>query len=445
MSDGLSTAQAYRLKVVTAQAAAAAIHDGDVVVVSGGAAHPATFLQALSDRYDLARLTVLSPLALAVPPFSVVQHQAVVAGKVPTRGMRFSCFDVGPGARSAACAGVIDAIPASATAMSALVQQGKVDVLVLASPGMDAEGRFNLGSSVDWMPDMLTMAKRTDTLVILEANPRLPFTCGDTAFPLDAVDYVVESDEPLPELGVSPMVPEAHAVGGYLASVVPDEATLHLDASDLVRQASTMLEARRDLGVHSDVLSDAFLYLRQRGALTCRRKSADPGIWVGSSVLGSAALMEFVSRNPAVQLRPIGRIADPATIANNSLMVSVTRATQVDLTGQIAGISPSFEFAGNPGIQQIFHASACLSPGGCGVALLPSSAQNASASNIVATLARGHAVGIPRTDADTVITEYGVARLRGASIRQRALSLIAIAHPAHRDRLASEARSTGLV
>jgi len=437
--------EAYRQKVVTAEAAAAALHNGDTALVSGGASSPGAFLEALSARPDLTRVTVISPLALTPPEFVQRQQAAVQVGKSPRRGIRFSCFDVGPAMKAAACSGVVDVLPANARAMAALMRASKLDVLVVGSPGMDPEGNFNLGCNVDWMPDMLSMAEQAETLVIVEVNPNLPHTEGETTFRLESVDYVVVTNRKLPEVGIGSPLLEAHAIGAYVSSLVPDEATLHLDASDVVRQVAVQLDTKRDLGVHSDFIGDPFLYLKQRGALTCRRKSFMPNKWVGCYVLGSGTLYDYVNGNDTVGLYPVTFVAEAANIARNQKMVSITRACQVDLTGQVAGVSPAYEMAGNPGTQQVFHAAASLSSGGKGIVVLPSTSESHSVSNVVAHLTPGHVVSIPRTEVDTVVTENGVASLRGASVRQRVLSLIAVAHPAHRDRLASEARSAGLI
>jgi len=440
-----SYSERYSQLVLSPDEAVSRIHSGDSVFVSGGVGQPMAILAALSRRRDLRRVTLITADAIVPPDFLVRQYQAVGQGEAPDRSIRHTTLQVGPGDRDGVMSGVADFIPVDGTSGGSVFWSRPLDVLVVGSSGMDEEGNLNLSCSVDWLPDLVASADQNDTLVIVEVNPRLPWTEGQATFRLESVDCVVEVDRDPIVLPPGAMLPEASAVGGFLAGLVPDEATLHVGLGDLVAQACASLERKRDLGVHSDLLSDVLLHLWQRGALTCRRKGFLDGRWVGSRILGSRNLLAHVNRNPSVELHPIEFVAEVANIHRNRRMVSITQAAQVDLMGQVAAQSGEWECHSNGGIQHTFHRAASHSPEGMGIVVLPSSSHDGSQSSVVPHMPLGTLVTVPAQDVDCIVTEHGVARLRGGTLRQRVLCLVAVAHPAHRDRLAFEARKLRLL
>jgi len=445
MSADATYREEYRRKVTTAADLAEFVQSGDVLMLSGGTAQPLGFLGALSRRRDLRRVTVFSSLSLVPPDFLVRQFVASNRGEMPDRNIQFASFCVGPGARQGAAAGVVDVVPMSAQVIGSFLQERRLDIVVVGSSGMDDEGNFNLSCNVDWMPDILSAADQSETLVVVEVNPSLPWAEGEATFRIESVDHVVESRRPLVDLPMGSPSPEAQAVGGILASLIEDESTLHVGMGELASLSMAFLDGKRDLGVHSDWICDVFYHLRDRGVLTCRKKGFMAGKWVGSYVLGSQKLYEFVHRNPGVSLHPADFVAQRATIIRNRRMVSVSQATQVDLTGQVAGQSLNYELLSNAGVQHVFHASAAASEGGKGIVVLPSASAGGRLSNIVTSISRGAGVAIPAVDVDYIVTEQGVARLRGKSVSERALNLVAISHPSQRDRLAYEARKLGML
>ena len=431
--------------LTTSKDAALAIQSGDVVAIAGGASQPVSFLEALGKRKDLHRVKVFTSMTLLPPDFLVRYYAAQKGGHTFERNIRLHSFCVGPGARQGARTGVVDVVPVNSRSIGRLLQQQRVDVLVVGSSGMDMEGNLNLGCNVDWMPDLLATADQEDTLVVAEVNPRLPWTEGETTFRIESVDHIVECDKPIPDLPPSPAAAEAHAIGSHLANIVPDGAILHMGMGDVAGQACTHLDVKKDLGVHSDYIGDAFLHLHQKGALTSRLKTFMPGKWVGSFVLGSRKLYDFVHKNKLLSLHPLDFVTHPANIMRNHKMVSITQGSQVDVTGQVAGQTGAFELFSNPGVQHGFHVAAADSPKGRGIVVLPSSTGSGKTSSIVPVIAAGATVTIPRADVDCVVTEFGVANLRGRPLPERVLSLIAIAHPEHRDELARESQKLGLL
>jgi acyl-CoA hydrolase len=440
-----SWSERYSQLVLTPDEAVARVHSGDMVYASGGIGQPLAVLSALSRRRDLRRVTLATADTLVPPDYLVRQYLAANQGEASDGGIRHTTLQVGPGDRDGVMSGVADFIPVDGTMTWTGFPSRHLDVLIVGSSGMDDEGNLNLSCSVDWLPELIAAAEQNETLLIVEVNRKLPWTEGHSTFRRESVDCIVESERDPIGLPAGPVLPEASAVGAFLASLVPDEATLHVGLGDLVAQACASLERKRDLGVHSDLLCDVFLHLHQRGALTCRRKGFLDGRWVGSRVLGSPSLLALVNRNPAVELHPIEFVAETANIQRNRRMVSVTQAALVDLMGQVAAQSGQWECHSNGGIQHTFHRAASRCPEGVGIVVLPSSHLDSTQSSVVPHMPLGTLVTIPAQDVDCVVTEHGVARLRGCTLRQRVLGLVAVAHPAHRDRLAFEARKLRLI
>ncbi len=442
----LSTyAEQYKSKTLTAAQAVDLVQSGDMITLSGGAMQPFQFLNELSKRRDLRRVTVTTHLSIVPPDLLVRQFVAASRGEVPDRNVRWCSFGVGPGSRQGAVAGVVDVVPITAQNVGILLRERRLDILVVGSSGMDDEGNLNLGCNVDWMPDLLAAADQSDTLVIAEVNRTLPRTEGETTFRLESVDHIIESVRPAVDLPHGSPLPEAQAVGGFLNSLVPDEATLQLGVGELVSQSAAFLDGKRDLGVHSDLICDVMYHLRDRGALTSRKKGFMPGKWVGSYILGSRKLYELANGNPLVSLHPCEWVSQPGNIRRNRRMVSINQAVQVDLTGQVACQTLEYEFTTNPGIQHVFHTSAANSDGGVGIVVLPSASSGGRESNVVTRLPEGAAISIPRSDVDCIVTEQGVARLRGKSVSERVLAMISVAHPSQRDALAHQARRLGML
>ena len=258
------------------------------------------------------------------------------------------------------------------------------------------------------------------------------------------LDYIIEVDRELPELHPDVAPTEGPAVGAYLAGLVPDRATIQVGLGEMAQWAALYLEGKKDLGIHTDVITDSLLYLYEKGAITGRYKGFMDGKWVASHVLGTRRLYKYVDRNAMISLLPTETVTSANTVARHNKMVSIEEGSQVDLTGQVAG-GADHSLNTNPGVQRAFHKAAAHSQDGMGIVVLASTAGDGLQSRVVPQLEAGATVSIPKGDVDRVVTEYGVAELKGRSAMERALNLIAIAHPNHRDRLAFEARKIGLL
>ncbi|WP_027718891.1 acetyl-CoA hydrolase/transferase family protein [Desulfovirgula thermocuniculi] len=300
---------------------------------------------------------------------------------------------------------------------------------------MDRHGYFSLSLSVGYEKDLISVAKT----VILEINPNLPRTYGDTHVHISEVDYIVEHEAPLVE--VQPIEPseEEKAIGQYVAELIEDGSTIQLGIGGIPNAIAKFLMNKKDLGVHTEMFTDGMVDLAEAGVVTGRKKTIWRGKMVGNFALGTKKLYNFVNENLAVEFQP-GRVTnDPRVIAKNYKMVSVNTALQIDLTGQVVSESIGhIQYSGTGG-QNDTAIGAQMSPGGKSIIALRSTAKNGTISTIVPVLPPGAKVTLLRADVDYVVTEYGVAHLKARSIRERVRQLISIAHPDFREELRREA------
>ncbi|SMB99181.1 Acyl-CoA hydrolase [Thermanaeromonas toyohensis ToBE] len=301
---------------------------------------------------------------------------------------------------------------------------------------MDRHGYFSLSLGVGYEKDLMAVAKT----VILEINPNLPRTYGDTQVHISQVDYVVEYEAPLVE--IQPIEPseEERAIGSYIADLIEDGSTIQLGIGGIPNAIAKFLMNKKDLGVHTEMFTDGMVDLVEAGVITGRCKTLWPGKMVGNFALGTRKLYDFINENLAVEFQP-GRVTnDPCIIARNYKMVSVNTALQVDLTGQVVSESLGhFQYSGTGG-QTDTAIGAQMSPGGKSIIALRSTAKGGTISTIVPCLPEGAKVTLLRADVDYVVTEYGVAHLKARSIRERVKQLINIAHPDFRAELRDAAK-----
>lgn len=298
----------------------------------------------------------------------------------------------------------------------------------------------SLGVSVDMTRAAVLAARR----VIAEINPAMPRTGPHTEVPFDRFDEVVSVDDPIIEYVHEPLVPTAERIAKYVARIIEDGATLQIGLGRVPNEMLRFLGDRRDLGIHSDVITEPLVDLVERGIVTGARKGLHQGQIVASMAMGTRRLYDLIDRNPDVTFFPIEYVCDPAIIAANRAMVSVTQAFAIDVTGQVCSDSRDGAVYGGVATQPDFHRGAIRSPGGKAIVCLASTAADGS-SAIRLALRPGEAVAIPRADVHYVVTEYGTAYLFGHSLAERAMALIEIAHPEHRDALLAGAIESGLL
>jgi acyl-CoA hydrolase len=281
---------------------------------------------------------------------------------------------------------------------------------------------------------------------VLEVNDNVPVTHGATRIPATWVTHFIKNDAPLPTVDRPLASPEEEKIAAYIAELVPHEATLQLGIGGIPNALGRALAGHKNLGVHTEMINDTLMDLYRSGAITGRAKTLWPGKIVGSFAYGTAELYRFLDHNPVIELQPSAIVNDPIIIGQNSKMISVNTAVEVDLTGQVASESIGhLELSGVGGAQET-HIGAQRSPGGRGIIAIRSRCEGSKPGpKIVFELKPGAKVSVSRNDVDTVVTEYGVASLAGLSVSRRVKTLISLAHPEDRELLMQQAIKHGYI
>ncbi|HWZ92135.1 MAG TPA: GNAT family N-acetyltransferase [Polyangiaceae bacterium] len=421
----------YRDKIVTPAAAVRRIQPGRRILIGSGAAEPTELVAALTrDGEHLADNEIVHLLTLGPAPYVRPEFAA---------RFRHVAFFIGPNVRDAVHEGRADFMPVFLSDLPRLIQSRRVpiDVALLQVSPPDARGYVSLGVSVD----IVRAAVASASLVIAEVNPRMPRTHGDSFIPVKDIALLVPVDKPVLELALEAPDPVSLTIGEYVASLVPDGATLQTGIGKIPHAVLKALVGRHDLGIHTEMLSDAVIDLVECGVITGKRKTLLAGKIVTSFVMGTQRLYDWVHDNPAVELRSSDFTNDPLVIARNDRMIAINSALAVDLTGQVAADSINGRFFSGIGGQVDFIRGAARSNGGKPIIALPSTACAGEVSRIQAAFEAGAGVVTSRGDVHYVVTEYGVADLWGKSVRERTVALIDIAHPDHRAELLTQAKA----
>jgi acyl-CoA hydrolase/GNAT superfamily N-acetyltransferase len=425
----------YASKRLTAERAAGLVRHGEHVFVGTASATPrvlAAAVEALDPRLgDVELVHFLTDGA--------VPHDA--QGHCISR-YRHRSFFVGNDVRAAVRQGLCEYVPLSAARLPELIANGRirVDVAMIQVSPPDEFGWVSLGVSVDVIPAAVARAR----LVLAEINPAMPRSMGDSALHMDDIDHWV----PVPAQLIEYHHPSASgdvvdAIARYISSIIEDGSTLQVGLGRYVNAALERLGDHKDLGIHSDVITDAIVPLLEKGILNGRLKTQHRGKVVTSFARGSRRLHELIDRNPLFVFQPLDKVCDPAVLAAQHKLVSVTQAFAVDLTGQVC--VDQMEGAPYSGLvaQPEFLQGASRSAGGKAIVCLASTTADGQCSQIKLTLDRGEAASLARSDIHYVITEYGIAYLFGKSIRERVTALIQLAHPKFRAELLTQAQQQG--
>jgi len=323
--------------------------------------------------------------------------------------------------------------------VKALTMERQVDVFWGTCSLPDSRGYVSLGLSASYEPEILKVAKT----VILEVNPNMPVTYGATTVPLSQVDHFVLTERDIPVIAATEPNKDDLVIGQYVGDLIEDGSTIQLGIGHIPQAVGGALEGKRDLGVHTEMFNDAMMSLYEKGVITGRKKTIWPGKMVGAFALGSRQLYQFLQENPLIEFQPASVVNDPYRIGKNYKMVSVNSAVEIDLTGQCCSESIGHTELSGIGGAADTHVGAQRSNGGRGIVALRSTAAGGKQSKIVFELKPGAKVSISRNDIDTVVTEYGVARLAGKSVSERVRAMVALAHPDFRDELLSRSRACG--
>ena len=425
----------FSAKLATAKDAIRLIPPGRRILIGSGAAQPLSLVQAMvSDGYHLADNEIVHMLTLGPAPY--------VAPELKDR-FRHIAFFIGPNVRDAVQEGRADFMPVFLSDIPRLIRSRRVriDVALIQISPPDRHGYASLGVSVD----VVRAAVDSAQLVLAEVNPLMPRTLGDSFIHVDRIHRLVPVETPLPEAGSDLTDEVALGIGHYVASLIPDGATIQAGIGAMPHVMLSSLRDRKDLGVHTEMLSDGMMELAKAGVITGRKKTLLPGKMVTSFVMGSRKLYEWVHDNPAIEMRPTEFTNDPDNISRNSRMIAINSAVAIDLTGQVASDTVMGRFYSGIGGQVDFIRGAARSEGGKAIIALRSTAKDGTISRIQAMLEPGTGVVTSRGDVHYVVTEYGIADLWGKSVRERAKALISIAHPKFRDELLEAAKEQHFV
>ncbi|MBU9612948.1 acetyl-CoA hydrolase [Burkholderia multivorans] len=403
------------------------IRPGDTVMWGQSHAEPVTLMRALvAQRHSFKRIRVFLGIGLA--DVLAPEHADAID---------FLAY-CGSGAnRKLARANVLDILPAHYSQLPELVRSGalRIDVVMLQVSPPDEHGRYSLGLAREYLVEALKHARA----IVAEVHPDVPWTYGGPFLRAADIDLLVTSDTPFPDTAETTPGPVEQAIGQHVASLVEDGATLQTGIGAIPDAVMAALHDKRDLGVHTGSIGDGIAALCEAGVVTNARKTIDAGITVGGVIIGSARVRRFAHRNPALELRGTEYTHNPHVLRRIERFTAINSAVEVDLTGQVNAEVVGGTYVGAVGGVGDFLRAAQASRGGVPIVALPSTA--GAHSRIVTTLSGP--VTVPRSDACVIVTEYGIADLRGLSLAQRVPKMIAIAHPDHRERLARAAGLSG--
>ena len=438
-TDYAAIESVYSEKIVPLERAFSSIHRGDRIFVGTGCGQPQYLLAELvhfasANPKAFFDAEVLHVWNLGVAPYlrEDLRHN-----------LRLNSFFIGSSARDAVNEGSADYTAIFLSQVPQLFQRGviPIDVALIQTSLPDEHGYMSFGISVDIVRSAVDSART----VICQMNANMPRTHGDSFIHLRDVTYAVRHDEPLLEFETPAPDDVADRIGGYVARLVEDGATIQVGYGEIPNAILSHLGGKKHLGVHTELLSDGIVELISSGVVDNERKSIDPHKSVAAFSMGSTSTYEFLRDNPAVDFRGVDYTNAPAVIAQHHKMTAINTVLSIDLTGQATAESLGERFYSGIGGQADFMRGAVLAPGGKSILVIRSTARNGEVSRIVPTLSAGEGVTLTRGDVHYVVTEYGIAYLHGKNMRERAMALISVAHPKFRPWLLSQAKERNLI
>jgi itaconate CoA-transferase len=431
----------YAAKLTTPEKAVAVMEDGSTLCLALAAGMPASLARAVADRIlagNLKNLNLYYQHSMKYSEETLIRPE--VLSKVDAR-----VFFMGDPDRRMVAKGIsenrkyLSYVPINFSNIPrALTEHIHVDTFVVTVSPMDKSGHFSLGTNNDYASIVLRHCKR----VIVEVNRNMPRVFGDSLVHVSEVDAIVENHIPLVNVPYKEPDPDSMKIGQCIAEQIPDGATLQLGIGNLPNAVAMQLCDRKDLGIHSELFSHAFVRLIKCGAATGRMKTVHPRKHVFTFAIGDAEVYDFINDNPSIESYPSSYVNDIHVIKQHDNMISVNTAIEIDLYGQVnAEFINGHQYSGSGG-QFDFVKGASFSKGGKSFIGLKAAAKDGTISSIVP---RVQMATDTRMDVEYIVTEYGCVNLRGKSTRERALALISIAHPNFRDKLKRHAKSINLI
>ncbi len=425
----------YSDMIATPVQALTSLKAGQRVFIGTGCGAPQELIGAMTQR--ARALTNVEIIQL------ITKGDAPYANKKMSDSFAINAFFISSNIRDVIQEGFGDYTPILLSDVPTLFDSGSlpIDVALIQVTPPDVRGRVSLGVSVD----IVRSAIENASLVIAEVNPNMPWTHGDTLVDVYDLDILVPVDQPILERVADPPNPISRKIAQTVAALIPNGSTVELGLGRvpgygrIPQVVMEFLHDRKDIGFHTEMISDTIIPLIEAGAVTGAMKSIDRGKITASFCMGTKRLYEYIHDNPLFSFRPTEYINDANVIGKHKRMVAVNMALEIDLTGQVCSDSVGGKFYSGIGGQVDFNRGAAKSEGGRAIITLPSLNKEKTESRIVCTLQPGSGVVINRASVHYVVTEYGVAYLHGKSIQERVMALISIAHPEFREQLFREA------
>lgn len=423
----------YTEKLVSAEEAVKVIESGDDIWFPVGGGEPQLLPKALVERREELTGVMVNQILPIKPTFFKQEY---------SENVRHCSWFCSGASRTAINEGWGEFIPNYFHEIPKLLTNyRKVNVVMATVSPMDKHGYFSLSLGIDYIQAAIAKAEK----IILEVNPTAPRTLGNSFVHISQATYVVECNDPVPALAIPPITDVEQAIGNYVAEMIEDGATIQVGYGGIPNAVTKALMTKKDLGIYTEMITDGMVDLLECGAVSNSKKSFHPGKIIGTFALGSRRLYDFLDDNPMVEMHPVSYTNDPYNISKNDNMMAINASIEIDLTGQACSESMGTKQWSGTGGQADFFRGANMSKGGKGFVTLAATAKGGTVSRIVPKLNHGAVVTTSRNDVDHVVTEFGVAKLRGKTVRERALALINVAHPDFRAELKEAAKALNYI
>ena len=425
----------YRSRLTTSDEALKAVKSGNRIYLTGNASVPQELLAALVRRApQLKDVEIFQPLSICSPDYvepGMEEH------------IRVNAFFISHTIRRAVNEGRADFTPVFLSEQPLLFKNGhlSLDVALTHVSPPDEQGYCSLGAEAG----LAITSVECGRTIIAQVNRQMPRTMGDTLMHVSRIQHLVEADAPLAQraMGDEADVETTEEIATHIVDLIPDGATMQLGIGSIPDAVLKHLHTKKDLGIHSELISDGVIDLVERGVINNARKTLHPGKIVCGFLLGTDQLYQWSNNNPLIEMHRSEYVNDPFVIAQNDRMVAINSAIEVDLTGQVCADSIGPRLYSAVGGQLDFIYGASRSKGGVSIITMPSTStmrNGTVVSKIVPMLKQGAGVVTSRNHVRYVVTEYGVADLYGKSVRQRSQALISIAHPMFRQEMTEQAK-----
>ena len=427
----------YREKLTTAQEAASRVENGWLLGMDAALSQTPSLMSALAERAKQDGLSgVRVQVLLDAYPFEFYADSSL-SGKINGQSWFSSA-----GARNAVNGGYADFIPAYYRDIPGHIRANyELDAFCVSVSLMDKHGNFSLGATSSYAEAMMEKAKR----IFVEVNQYQPRAVCGTQIHISRVDAIVENHRELPVLPAAKLDDVSVTIGNLIAEQIPDGACIQLGIGAIPDATGMALKTKHDLGIHTEMFTDSMVELIECGAVNNSKKQIHRYQSVTTFAYGSKRIYDYIDDNPAIAIMPVDYVNDPAVICRNDNMISINAALEVDLWGQVCAESVGTKHMSGTGGQVDYVRGACQSKGGKSFIAFASTAKGGTISKIKPILTPGAVCTTSKNDVDYIVTEYGLAHLRGRSLSERARQLIAIAHPDFRDEMRFEAKKRGIM